>query len=128
MFVVGIDPVCLFIVTWTQVGYWRNSIALYDHALKVTSHNDVIHNNRGVAYAKLGNSRQAIADYDRAIEINPGICGGLSITGVMPMANSATAQAISDYTGPSRSIRICGAYNNRGIAYGRLGNHKQAIR
>ena len=26
----------LFIVTWTQVGYWRNSITLYDHALKAS--------------------------------------------------------------------------------------------
>ena len=52
---------CLFIVTWTQVGYWRNSIALYDHALKVTSHNDTIHDNRGVAYRQLGNLRQAIS-------------------------------------------------------------------
>jgi tetratricopeptide (TPR) repeat protein len=62
---------CLAIVTWTQVGYWRNSIALYDHALEVTSHNDLIHYNRGTTYAKLGNQRQAIEDYDRAIEINP---------------------------------------------------------
>ena len=29
------------------------------------------YNNRGVAYAKLGDYRQAISDYDRAIEINP---------------------------------------------------------
>ena len=68
---------CFFIVTWTQVGYWRNSITLYDHALKVTSHNDFIHCNRGVAYDELGNYRQAISDYDRAIEINPEICRGL---------------------------------------------------
>ena len=27
--------------------------------------------NRGVAYGKLGNYRQAIEDFDRAIEINP---------------------------------------------------------
>ena len=27
--------------------------------------------NRGAAYDKLGNYRQAISDYDRAIEINP---------------------------------------------------------
>ena len=27
--------------------------------------------NRGVAYVELGNFRQAISDYDRAIEINP---------------------------------------------------------
>src|SRR5208337_2863222 len=39
--------ICLSIFTWTQVGYWRNSMALYDHALQVTSHNDVAHTNRG---------------------------------------------------------------------------------
>ena len=37
---------CLLIVTWIQVGYWRNNITLYDHTLKVTDHNDVIHDNR----------------------------------------------------------------------------------
>ncbi len=30
---------CLFLVTWRQVGYWRNSIALYDHALEVIGRN-----------------------------------------------------------------------------------------
>ncbi len=43
---------CLFLVTWRQVGYWRNSIALYDHALEVTDANSLIHNNRGTAYSK----------------------------------------------------------------------------
>ena len=44
----------LFIVTRTQVGYWRNDIALYDHSLKVAGPSDVILCNRGVAYGKLG--------------------------------------------------------------------------
>src|SRR5208337_2953688 len=52
--------ICLFIFTWTQAGYWRNSMALYDHALEVTSQNDIVYTNRGVAYAKLGNRSQAI--------------------------------------------------------------------
>jgi hypothetical protein len=45
---------CLFLVTWRQVGYWQNSIALYDHALEVTDANSLIHNNRGAAYINLG--------------------------------------------------------------------------
>ena len=44
---------------------------LYDHSLKVAGPSDIIHYNRGVAYDKLGNKRQAISDFDRAIEINP---------------------------------------------------------
>jgi hypothetical protein len=37
---------CLFVVTWIQTGYWRNSITLCDHALNVTSNNVAILNNR----------------------------------------------------------------------------------
>lgn len=62
---------CLFLVTWRQVGYWQNSIALYGHALEVTDANSLIHNNRGAAYINLGKYTQAIADYNQAIEINP---------------------------------------------------------
>jgi len=29
------------------------------------------YNNRGVAYAKLGNYQQAIQDYNKAVQINP---------------------------------------------------------
>ena len=32
---------CLFIVTWTQVGYWRNSITLFEHTFKVTDPNSI---------------------------------------------------------------------------------------
>jgi hypothetical protein len=51
---------CLFLLTWRQVGYWQNSISLYDHALEVTDGNSLIYNNRGSAYGKLGNYRQTI--------------------------------------------------------------------
>ena len=61
----------LCIVTRTQVGYWRNGIALFDHSLKVAGPSDVILGSRAFAYDKLGNYAQAISDYDRAIEINP---------------------------------------------------------
>jgi tetratricopeptide (TPR) repeat protein len=62
---------CLFLVTWRQVGYWRNSIALYDRTLEVADRSALIHYNRGTTYTKLSKYTQAIADFDRAIEINP---------------------------------------------------------
>jgi len=61
----------LGMVTWIQVGYWQNSIALYDHTLNVTENNSLIHNNRGNEYLALKNYAQALVDYSKAIEINP---------------------------------------------------------
>jgi len=119
---------CLFVVTWTQVGYWRNSIALYDHALKVTDRNDTIYNARGVAYTRLGSSRQAIADYDRAVEINPEHVDAYHNRGVAYAKLGNFRQAIADY---DRAIRInpehAWSYHGRGAAYAKLGNRRQAI-
>jgi tetratricopeptide (TPR) repeat protein len=117
-----------FIVTWTQAGYWRDNIALYDHSVKVTSPNDVIHYNRGVAYGKLGNQAQAISDYNRAIEINPKYADAYIGRGAVYDKLGNQRQAISDF---ERAIEInpkhTEAYYDRGIALGELGNQRQAI-
>ncbi len=119
---------CLFIVTWTQVGYWNNSISLYDHALKVTGNNDTILNNRGVAYRQLGNLRHAISDYDGAIEINPKNVEVYINLGITHGKLGDHRQAIEDF---DRAIGIdpghVEAHFNRGIAYDKLGKHGQAI-
>jgi protein O-mannosyl-transferase len=119
---------CLFVVTWTQLGFWRNSIALCDHALKVTNNNDTIHTCRGATYAKLGNYKQAIEDYDRAIQINPEYALAYLNRGVAYSQIGNPRQAISDY---DRAIQInpeyAFAYLNRGVSYSQIGNQKQAI-
>ncbi len=118
----------LFIVTRIQVGYWQNSITLCDHALNVTNRNALIHNNRGVTYAKLGNYVRAISDYDRAIEIIPKYPLAYNNRGIAYDRLGNERQAISDF---DRAIDIdptyAEAYCNRGIAYGKLGNYRRAI-
>jgi tetratricopeptide (TPR) repeat protein len=118
----------LFAVTWTQVGYWQNSITLYDHALKVSAFNDVIRYNLGLAYAKLADLRQAIDNYDRAIEINPGYVDAYVSRGIVYDELHSFARAIEDF---DRAVKIdpeCAyAYNDRGAAYAKLGNAGQAI-
>ena len=118
----------LFIVTRTQVGYWRNSIALYGHSLKVAGPSDVILCNRGVAYGKVGNHAQAIEDFDRAIEINPKDANAYQNLGVTYAKLGNHRQAIEDF---DRAIEInpeyAEAYYNRGFIYGKLGDFRQAI-
>ena len=124
----ALSILCLSIITWTQVGYWQNSITLFDHTLKVTDNNWLIYNNRGVAYNDLGNYRQAIEDYNRAIEIKPGYADAYNNRGNAYNGLGNYRQAIEDY---NRAIEIkpgyAEAYNNRGNAYNGLGNYRQAI-
>ena len=61
----------LFAVTWHQVGYWRNSFGLFEHALRVTDDNAVAHFNIGTAHARSGNADEAITHYAEALRINP---------------------------------------------------------
>ena len=119
---------CLFLVTWRQVGYWRNSIALYDHTLEVAGGSNIIYNNRGTAYGELADYPQAIADFTRAIEIDPRNAEAYYNLGTTYGRLADYPQAIADFT---RAIelnpRYRDAYNNRGLAYNRLADYTRAI-
>jgi len=60
------------VITWTQIGYWKNNFALYQHAIDVTKDNDVAHNNLGAAYFDAGKVDQAIYHFVEALKILPG--------------------------------------------------------
>jgi len=119
---------CLCIITWTQVGYWQNSITLFDHALKVTDYNWLAYDRRGTAYNDLGNYRQAIEDFNRAIEIKPDFADAYNNRGIAYGSLGNCRQAIEDF---DKVIEIkpdfAEAYNNKGNAYAGLGNYRQAI-
>jgi protein O-mannosyl-transferase len=57
--------------TWGQLGVWKNSFTLFDHALAVTRNNYVAYNNRRLFLYRAGRLDEAIADYKRALAINP---------------------------------------------------------
>jgi tetratricopeptide (TPR) repeat protein len=62
----------LLLVTRRQVGYWKNDITLFEHTLKVTSNNFLIHNNLGAALLNQGKKQEALAHFTKSVEINPG--------------------------------------------------------
>jgi tetratricopeptide (TPR) repeat protein len=89
--------IILSVLTWEQCSYWKNSVTLFSHALRVTKDNAPAHNNLGLALFAEGKSEEAIYHYNEAIRITP-------IT-------------------PHHFM----AYNNRGLAYNKLGQHQMAI-
>jgi tetratricopeptide (TPR) repeat protein len=59
----------LITCTWVQAGYWRNSISLFEHALKVTTDNYLAHVSLGIALYKQGRVDEAIAHYEESMQI-----------------------------------------------------------
>lgn len=56
---------------WRQTGYWRNSETLWARALDCTTGNWLAYNDLGLALYDQGRVDEAIALYERAIEIYP---------------------------------------------------------
>jgi len=59
-------------VAFIQTSYWRNSEALWTHALAVTSDNDVAHNNLCYLCNDRGELDQAISHFESAARIRSG--------------------------------------------------------
>jgi protein O-mannosyl-transferase len=69
---VGGCAAVLVLLAWRaveQVGYWRDSATLWQHALSVTRDNHVAHNNLGELAYRRGDLDAAMAHYDRALAI-----------------------------------------------------------
>jgi tetratricopeptide (TPR) repeat protein len=58
-------------VTWVNLGFWRNSITLFEHAIEVTDRNYVAYNNLGSALREEDRIREALADFKVAAAIQP---------------------------------------------------------
>ncbi len=119
---------CLSVLTWIQVGYWKDSLTLFNHTLKVTDNNWFIYVNRGLAHHSMGNVQQSLEDCSRAIEIKQGFPTAYNCRGIAYKALGNYRQAIEDY---NRAIEMkpgfADAYNNRGNAYNGLGDYRKAI-
>ena len=61
----------LALLTRQQIGHWRDSVALWTHALGVTANNHVAHTNLAVELARLGNLPDAEQHYRAALAIRP---------------------------------------------------------
>jgi tetratricopeptide (TPR) repeat protein len=86
---------------------WKDSITLWDDVISKYNYAQIAYYNRGTAYGNLVQWDKAIADYSKAIEIDP----------------HYSPTIVTD-----RSFNIClMAYVNRGAAYGDIGQQKKAI-
>ena len=84
--------------------------------------------NTGNLYLRLEENRQAINDYDKAIELNPKYASAYNNRGIAYARLGDNRQAIREF---DKSIelnpKVPEVYYNRAIISGRLGGEQQAI-
>ena len=84
--------------------------------------------NRGVAYGRKGEVDRAIADYTKAIALDPNVALAYTNRGSAYYRKGEYERAIADH---SKAIAIdpnhANAYYNRGVAYEQKGDKDQAI-
>ncbi|MGB5218065.1 MAG: tetratricopeptide repeat protein, partial [Smithella sp.] len=117
----------LIILTFQQCGYWKNSVMLFHHTLKVTKNNDKMHHNLGTHFYKEGKFREAIDHFSKAININSNYLSYNS-RGVIYARAGMYQQALSDF---NKSISLMpnniNGYYNRGLVYDKIKKYQLAI-
>lgn len=109
-----------------------DAIRLYNAALAAEGlPNDqraLIHVDRGVARARLGQPRAALEDFNRAIQLVPEGATAYNNRGTVLLEISAVPEAIRDF---DRALLLAPSYaaalTNRAAAQVRLGNHRAAL-
>ena len=87
-----------------------------------------IHLFKGKVQANKKAWNEAIAEYNKAIELNPKFAYAYNDRGLAHFDKGQYDQALSDFTKAIQlNPRFAGAYINRGMAYDRKGQYDQAI-
>jgi tetratricopeptide (TPR) repeat protein len=118
----------LGILTWVQVGTWRDNMSLFSHAVAVTDGNYLALTNLGLTEARLGKTDDAIAHYKAALEIGPMISDIHNYIAIALSSKGKDLEAASHY---SEAIRLKPEYKeahfNLGIILDRQGLTDSAI-
>jgi protein O-mannosyl-transferase len=123
----GIVLAALAVCTWFQLGYWKNSVTLFKHAIEVTSGNRLAELNLGAAFVSEGKLQEAVAHYREVLRRNPDLADAHVNLGATMAAMGNLEQAIDHY---QQALQImpdaAEAHNNLGAALMTRGELDQA--
>ena len=118
----------LIMITWKQVGYWENSVTLFENSLRFTSNNYLAHNNLGFAQSMQSRTEEAVEHYLQALRIQPDYAEAHNNLGNALKKQGYTEEAIEHYL---QALRIQPDYAevhyNLGIALDKQGRTEEAI-
>ncbi|HVM47775.1 MAG TPA: tetratricopeptide repeat protein [Candidatus Acidoferrum sp.] len=116
-------------MTRQQLGYWRDSEALFRHALDVTENNCLAHNNLGNALAGKDQLDEAITHYHAALAIKPDYAEACNNLGSALYRQGRTDEAINQFKEAIRWMPDqAEVHSSLGTALASKGRLEEAIR
>lgn len=131
---------CLFTAlsyaTVIQTGIWKNGLALWSHAIEKGFGSATAYNNRGLSWDEMGRRDRALADFERAIALDPRNDFAYNNLGVL-YGKDGQHQSSLEYFRKAIAInpKRADSYCNLGLSYffmkqydNALENYNEAIR
>lgn len=110
---------------------YNDAMVYYNQAVKLSNDDrltSMIYNNLGTVKAELELHKEAVQDYDKAVELNPQYAEAYNNRGNTKTRLGQYAEAIQDYDETIKlNPKLAEAYNNRGNAKAELGQCTEAI-
>lgn len=127
----AVSIAALMTCSYLQLGYWRNSYALFSHTIQVTGPNSLAQHNLGWALLDMGKQEEAIKHFRESLQINPDDPDVLQALGNILRDRSSSAEldeAIALLRRATRTIpSSVVARNSLGIALAKRGRLDEAI-
>ncbi len=108
--------VSMTVAAHRQVGYWKDSITLFEHTVSVTDDNYLVYNNLGTALLERGRVDAAVESFRRVLEMRPHSDRGLYNMALVLRAQGKMEEAAHHLARAIQSNpNMAEAYNNLGI-------------
>jgi tetratricopeptide (TPR) repeat protein len=104
---------------WNQLGYWRDSVTLFEHALAVAPRdNDFAHFNLGIALKRAGRPDDAATHFAEAVRIRPSYVNAHIYLGLIEYERGKYEEATRHY---GDALDYAAGHPNHGDAENNLG-------
>ncbi len=126
--VCGVALLLLAATAWGQLGHWRDSVRLWEQAIRATGGSHIAHLGLGAALEERGDEEGALRQYQEVLRYRPQHDGAHSNLGLLLLNRGLLAEANAHLEQALRANPLsAAAHNNRGLLLLKQGQAAQAV-